>query len=108
MNGALAKRGARISPMAVSPAVLHLVASEPDVVAGHIEACAELLEVEMIDGMERWRRRAILYAASATCVAVSAVLAGVAFMLWGSGVASGTTACWGLALTPVAPVLLAG
>jgi hypothetical protein len=59
-----------------------LIATRPQLLADHAEAYAELVATEVGHVSAAWRRRTLLYAVALGCLAVAAVLAGVALMLW--------------------------
>ena len=84
-----------------------LIATRPQLLADHAEAYAELVAAEVAHVSATWKRRSLLYALALCCLAVGAVLAGVALMLWAVTPAAGMHAPWALIAAPVVPVALA-
>lgn len=62
--------------------LLHLLLTQPRLLADHVEAYAELVATEIGNVSVAWKRRALLNAVALCCLGVAAVLAGVALMLW--------------------------
>lgn len=84
-----------------------LIATRPQLLADHAEAYAELVAAEVAHVSATWKRRSLLYALALCCLAVGAVLAGVALMLWAVTPAASMHAPWALIAAPVVPVALA-
>jgi fatty acid desaturase len=84
--------------------LFRLAASEPALLADHLQAYGELASGEALDVLGRWRRAALLQLAALASAAVGLTLAGVALMLW----AVGTVAVpWLLVAVPALPMLVA-
>ncbi|NDP40045.1 MAG: hypothetical protein GZ093_15050 [Rhodoferax sp.] len=84
-----------------------LIATRPQLLADHAEAYAELVATEVGHVSTTWKRRALLYAVALGCLAVGAVLAGVALMLWAVIPVASMHAPWVLFAAPVVPMVLA-
>ncbi len=84
-------------------ALLHLITRRPQLLADHAQAYAELVADEWGQTTADWRRRALLSAAALCCVGVTAVLAGVALMLWAMMPAAPGQVTWMLGAVPLAP-----
>jgi hypothetical protein len=87
--------------------LLHLVATQPQLLADHAEAYAELVAAEIESVSGEWKRRAALNAAALCCLGVAAVLAGVALMLWAVVPAADIQAPWALLAAPAVPAIAA-
>lgn len=87
--------------------LLHLIATKPQLLADHAEAYADLLGEELGSASALWKRRALLVGVGLCCVGVSAVLAGVALMLWAVIPASDIQAPWALVVAPLLPAVVA-
>ena len=85
--------------------LLHLLATQPQLLAGHVEAYAELAAAEFGAASTVWKRRAMFNAAALGCLGVAAVLAGVALMLW--AVVPSPEAAWVLLVVPLLPLAMA-
>lgn len=84
-----------------------LIATRPQLLADHAEAYAELVATEVGHVSAAWKRRALLYAVALGCLAVGAVLAGVALMLWAVIPVASMQAPWVLIVAPLLPVAVA-
>lgn len=84
-----------------------LIATRPQLLADHAEAYAELVAAELGHVSVAWRRRALLYAVTLCSLAVGAVLAGVALMLWAVTPAPSMQAPWALIVAPLLPMVVA-
>jgi hypothetical protein len=84
--------------------LLHLIATQPNLLADHAEAYADLLGEEFGVASAQWKRRAMLSAVSLCCLGVGAVLAGVALMLWAAVPPGDLHAPWALVLAPLVPL----
>lgn len=93
--------------MAMMYFLLHLIATQPHLLADHAEAYAELLATEVDRVSTAWRRRAMLHAVALCCLGVAAVLAGVALMLWAVTPAASMQAPWALIAAPLLPIAVA-
>lgn len=85
--------------------LLHLIATQPHLLADHAQAYAELAAVEVGEFSAQWRRRAVLLTVAAFFMGLAVVLAGVAIMLWSVLPVSQMQAPWSLVAVPL--VLLA-
>ena len=83
--------------------LLRLIATQPHLLADHAEAYAELLEAEVGQLSSAWKRRAVLNAVALCSLGVSAVLAGVALMLWAVIPGTSIQAPWALVAAPLLP-----
>jgi hypothetical protein len=84
--------------------LFRLAATEPALLADHLQAYGELASGEALDMLERWRRAAVLQLAALASAAVGMTLAGVASMLWAVGP---VTEPWLLVAVPALPLLIA-
>jgi hypothetical protein len=80
--------------------LLHLIATQPQLLANHAEAYADLLGDDLGSAVAQWKRRAALKALGLCMVGVSAVLGGVALMLWAVIPPEDIQAPWALVLAP--------
>ena len=87
--------------------LFRLIASEPQMLADHVEAYAELVTEAMGTATLRLKRRVALHALSLFGIAVAVVLAGVALMLWAVLPIENMRAPWALVVAPALPALLA-
>jgi cytochrome bd-type quinol oxidase subunit 2 len=87
--------------------LLHLILTQPQLLADHVEAYAELLGSELVNASTAWKKRAILISVALCCLGVAAVLAGVALMLWAVIPASHIQAPWALVAAPLLPMATA-
>lgn len=85
---------------------LHLIATQPQLLADHVEAYAELVSDEMDRASSAWRKQAVLNAVALCCVGVGAVLAGVALMLWAVTPVANIRAPWALLVGPLLPLIV--
>ena len=88
-------------------ALLRLISTQPTLLADHVQAYAELAADEFGQVRAAWQRRLLLQAVCLCSLAVSAVLAGVALMLWAVIPEARVQALWALVLAPLLPLLLA-
>jgi uncharacterized membrane protein YqjE len=86
--------------------VFRLAAAQPMLLAGHVGAYAGLLSEELRIGAAAVQRRLLWQLAGAMCLAVAAVLAGVALLLWASRPLTDAPAPWLLLATPLLPAAL--
>lgn len=87
--------------------LLHLIADRPQWLAEHAQAYAELMAAEIGAVSATWKRQAVLNGVALCSLAVAAVLAGVALMLWAVIPADQIQAPWALLAAPSIPALLA-
>jgi ABC-type Co2+ transport system permease subunit len=85
--------------------LLHLVANQPQLLADHAQAYAELAAVQVARLSADWKRRVLLAMGTLCGLVVASVLAGVALMLW--SVMPAVQPSWILIATPVVPAVLA-
>jgi hypothetical protein len=83
--------------------LLHLVTSQPQLLAEHAEAYADLFGEELGAASALWKRKAVLSAVALCSVGVGAVLAGVALMLWAVIPPQDIQAPWALLMAPLLP-----
>lgn len=86
--------------------VFRLAAAQPMLLAGHVGAYAGLVSEELLISAAAVQRRLLWQLASALILTVSAVLAGVALLLWASLPPDGMSARWLLVVTPLLPAAL--
>lgn len=85
--------------------LLHLLVTQPRLVAEHADAYAELIVEEISAASANYERRATLSAAQLCCFTGAATLAGVATMLWSIVPVPTTLSLWiwmGAPLIPLA------
>ena len=87
--------------------LLNLIATQPQLLAHHAEAYAELVVSEIGKASAAWKRRAMLNAVALCCLGVAAVLAGVALMLWAAIPAAQIQAPWTFIVAPLLPAAVA-
>lgn len=87
--------------------LLHLIVREPDLLADHAGAYAELLGEEIGVASTHWKRKALLSAVALCSAGVGAVLVGVALMLWAVIPPENMNAPWALIAAPLVPLGLA-
>jgi len=87
--------------------LFRLIASEPQMVADHVQAYSELVADELGAVASQWKRRMVLQALSLACIVVAAVLIGVALMLWAVVPSANMNAPWVLIAAPAIPLVLA-
>lgn len=87
--------------------LLHLVATQPQLLAEHAEAYAEMVAAQVGAVSVAWKRRAVLNAVALCSLGVAAVLAGVALMLWAVIPPVDIHAPWALVAGPLLPALAA-
>jgi uncharacterized membrane protein YqjE len=86
---------------------LKLVTGQPQLLAEHAEAYAELVQAEAAALGSVWRRQAVLGLLAVANAAVAAVLAGVALMLWATTAPAQWQAPWLLLAVPLLPLAAA-
>lgn len=87
--------------------LLRLTATEPQLLADHLEAYAELVMARSSYALGAWRRRVALFVAGAACAMIAVLLAGVAVMLWAGPPPGGIRAPIVLLAVPCVPALAA-
>jgi hypothetical protein len=87
--------------------LLRLVATQPELLADHAGAYAGLVGEELGKTAAAWKLRVMLNLVALSLLAVSAVLAGVALMLWATVPTAQIQAAWALIAAPVVPALFA-
>jgi hypothetical protein len=87
--------------------LLRLIATQPQLLAAHAEAYADMVAEEIETVSTAWKRQAMLNAVALCSIAVSAVLAGVALMLWAVIPAEHVQSGWALIVAPLLPALVA-
>ncbi len=88
--------------------LLHLIATQPHLLAEHAKVYAELAAVEVGEFSAQWRRRAFLVTLAAFFLGLAVVLAGVGLMLWAALPVSQMQAPWALLAVPLVLVALGG
>lgn len=84
--------------------LFRLAASEPALLADHLQAYGELVGDEALAALGRWRQAALLHLAALASAAVGLTLAGVALLLWAAGPVSMPGL---LVAVPALPMLIA-
>jgi uncharacterized membrane protein YqjE len=87
--------------------LLRLIATQPQLLADHAEAYADLLGEELGAATVQWKRQAVLMAVGLCLIGVSAVLGGVALMLWAVIPPADIQAPWALVVAPLLPLVVA-
>lgn len=86
--------------------LLHLIATQPRLLADHADAYADLAGAELEQACAGWKRQALLSAGALLGLLVAALLAGVALMLWAITAPAAIHAPWVLWLTPALPAIV--
>ena len=84
-----------------------LIATQPELLADHAGAYAGLVGEELGKTAAAWKFRVVLNVTALCLLGVSAVLAGVALMLWATVPAVQVQAAWALMAAPAVPALVA-
>ena len=87
--------------------LLHLIATQPQLLADHAEAYADLFGEELHAATTQWKRQAVLIAVGLCLIGVSAALGGVALMLWAVIPPQDIHAPWALVVAPALPLVVA-
>lgn len=87
-------------------AVLHLFATQPQWLAEHAQAYAELVTAETLKFAAAWKRQVLLKALALGGLALALLLAGVALLLWAS-LPTAPRAPWVLIVVPLLPLACA-
>ena len=85
--------------------LFHLATSQPQLLADHVEAYADLVSSELRVATALWKRRFVLRIAGAAALAVALLLAGVAIMFWAVLPVASMPAPWLLWLVPLVPAV---
>lgn len=85
----------------------HLLVTQPNLIADHADAYAELVSAEIGTVSAAYKRKALLNAVQLCCLVVAAVLAGVAAMLWVVIPDVRMHALWTLLCIPLLPIAAA-
>ena len=87
--------------------LFRLIASEPQMLADHVEAYSDLVSEEVANAAATWKRQALAATLVVVLAIVAAVLAGVAVMLWAVTPPEAIHAPWALIVAPLVPALAA-
>ena len=87
--------------------LFRLIASEPQMLADHVEAYSDLVGEEVANAAAKWKQQAVAAALVVVLAIVAAVLAGVALMLWAVTPPDTIHAPWALIVAPLLPALAA-
>jgi uncharacterized membrane protein YqjE len=87
--------------------LLRLLATQPRLLAEHVEAYAELVGDEAGRSVMVWKKRVLLSATAMCLLVVAGVLGGVALMLWAVSPPANIRAPWALIAAPALPALVA-
>ena len=85
--------------------LFRLIASEPQMLADHVEAYSELVGEEVGNAIAQWKKTAIAAALLGVLGLVTLVFAGVAIMLWAVTPPDNLHAPWALVIVPLVPAL---
>ena len=85
--------------------LFRLIASEPQMLADHVEAYSDLVSEEVAAAAGKWKRQALSYALIGVLALVTLVLAGVSLMLWAVTPPDSIHAPWALIIVPLVPAL---
>jgi uncharacterized membrane protein YqjE len=85
--------------------LFRLIASEPQMLADHVEAYSDLVSEEVAHAAGRWKRQALSFALIGVLALVTLVLAGVSLMLWAVTPPDNVHAPWALIIAPLLPAL---
>ena len=81
--------------------LLRLVATQPQLLADHAEAYADLASAEVSQVAAFWQRRAIFIGAALGSLLIATFLVGVAILLWAVIPSAQMPAPWALFVTPL-------
>lgn len=87
--------------------VLRLLTTQPQLLADHAQAYAELVTLESARLAAQWQRRALLAALAVGAVLVAAVLVGVAVLLWAVLPVQSAAVAWIFIAVPLLPLVAA-
>ena len=86
--------------------LFRLIAAQPHMVAEHIEAYSDLVLEEMEAMGRRWKRQVLLLCIALAAVVLTAVLFGVALMLYAVTPEASLRFPWLLVAVPLVPALI--
>jgi uncharacterized membrane protein YqjE len=86
--------------------VFRLAATQPQLLAEHAAAYAELFVEEIADSGQHLKRRLVLQAVGLVCLGIALVLCGVALLLWAALPEQSLRLPGLLIATPLAPALI--
>jgi uncharacterized membrane protein YqjE len=84
--------------------LLKLIATRPQLLAGHLQAYGELAVTELARAAPLWKRQALFSALALLGLLAALLLAGVALMLWAALPAQPMPAPWLLLAVPLLPL----
>lgn len=87
--------------------LLHLIATQPHLLADHAEAYAELVSDEVGKLSSGWKRQALFTTLGLVGLLVGAILAGVSILLWAVVPTADILAPWAMFVVPMTPLVLA-
>lgn len=87
----------------MSHPLLDLISNRPQLLVDHAQAYADLVAAEVGSASSALMRRAVLGVAGVICLALAAVLGGVALLLRGTVPLAGMPAPWLLVAVPLVP-----
>jgi hypothetical protein len=87
--------------------LLKLIATQPQLLADHAEAYADLIGEEIGTASVRLKRRVVLNSIALCALGVGAVLTGVALMLWAVIPSTSLQHPWALLVVPLFPLVTA-
>jgi len=87
--------------------LLSVLVNQPQLLLDHAQAYAVLFQEEFSSSRKAWRQRVMLQAAALCCLAVAAILAGAAVMLWAVTPLTQVHDSWVLWVTPLLPLAIA-
>lgn len=87
--------------------LLHLIATQPHLLADHAEAYAELVSDEVGKLSSGWKRQALYTTLGLVGLLVGAILAGVSILLWAVVPTADILAPWAMFVVPITPLVLA-
>ena len=87
--------------------LLHLLSTQPQLLAGHAQAYGELAAAEVAALAARWRRRLLLQLVALCLAGVTLALAGTALLLWAVTPPGQIHQPWLLWAVPLLPAVVA-
>jgi hypothetical protein len=87
--------------------IFRLIASQPQLLADHVEAYSELMAEDLGTASQAWRRRTMLHGICFGLAIVAVMLAGMALLLWGTLPMAAMPAPWVLWAVPGSVAALA-
>lgn len=85
--------------------LLHLIATKPHLISGHVEAYSALISAEIDKTSKRWVSRVVYGAVALFLLATALTFVGVALMLWALVPGEDMHMPWLLVVVPVLPLL---